>query len=155
MRSCDFLVIGSGIAGLSFALKAAAFGRVVVLCKTIPPESNTRYAQGGIAAVWDAADSCASHVDDTLRAGAGLCRRDVVEMVVRDGPERVRELIALGVQFSGPSPGAYDLGREGGHSARRVLHAKDQTGVEIMRALLAQVAAHSEIELLSEIGRAP
>ena len=148
MKRCDFLVIGSGIAGLSFALKSASFGRVILLCKTVPPESNTRYAQGGIAAVWDADDTFESHVEDTLVAGAGLCRREVVELTVREGPERVRELIEQGVSFSAQSSGEYDLGREGGHSARRVLHAKDQTGAAIMRALLERVSEHPEIELL-------
>ena len=148
MKRCDFLVIGSGIAGLSFALKSAEVGSVVLLSKTEPVESNTRYAQGGIAAVWDTEDTYESHVEDTLTAGAGLCRREVVEFTVREGPARVRELIEQGVSFSAQDSGAYDLGREGGHSARRILHSKDQTGAAIMNALLARAIEHPNIELL-------
>src|SRR5215470_16378563 len=139
VERCDFLVIGSGIAGLSFALEASHFGSVVVLNKTTLPESATTYAQGGIASVWSPEDSFAQHEQDTLVAGAGLCHPDVVAGVVREGPERVRELIRLGTTFSlrqGAEDDAdYDLGREGGHSRRRILHADDATGREIMRVL--------------------
>ena len=134
----DFLVIGGGIAGMLFAIKAADVGTVTVLTKAASDEANTAYAQGGIASVWSVDDSFESHVEDTLRAGAGLCNRDAVETIVRDGPDAVRELIALGTRFTRVEEGGedeYDLGREGGHSHRRVLHAQDLTGREIMRAL--------------------
>jgi L-aspartate oxidase len=147
----DTLVIGGGIAGLFFALKAAARGTVTLLTKDRLPESNTAYAQGGIASVWSPEDSFDAHVDDTLDAGAGLCHRDVVELVVREGPERIRDLIALGTCFSTRSDQEdreYDLGREGGHSHRRILHASDATGREIVRALIAAVRGEPRIEVL-------
>jgi len=134
----DFLVVGGGIAGLLFAIKASEEGSVTVLTKAASDEANTAYAQGGIASVWSVSDSFESHVDDTLRAGAGLCNRAAVEAIVRDGPDAVRELIALGTSFTRVEEGGedeYDLGREGGHTHRRVLHAQDLTGREIMRAL--------------------
>lgn len=144
----DFLVIGGGIAGLSFALQAADRGKVSVLFKREVWESNTQYAQGGIAAVWDPIqDSFESHIQDTHVAGAGLCHEDTVDITVRSAPERIRELIAFGVKFSkleGTS-GDYDLGREGGHSERRILHAKDLTGQEILRALLESARRHPNI----------
>lgn len=149
--NADFLVIGSGLAGLTFALQAARHGTVLVLSKDRLPESNTNYAQGGIASVWAADDSFEAHVEDTLVAGAGLCHRDLVELVVREGPERIRDLIALGTHFSRRESSAddpeYDLGQEGGHSHRRILHASDATGREIMRALVAAVRAHANIEV--------
>jgi L-aspartate oxidase len=144
----DYLVIGSGIAGLTFALEVADHGRVAVVTKDRSDESNSSYAQGGVATVWSAEDSFDAHVADTLAAGAGLCHEDVVEMVVREGPERVRELIALGTRFDSHLAGdavEYDLGREGGHSRRRVLHAGDLTGQEIVRALTAAVRRHANI----------
>src|SRR5262245_48727315 len=147
----DFLVIGSGLAGLTFALRAAGRGSVLVLSKDCLPESATNYAQGGIASVWSPEDSFEAHVEDTLMAGAGLCHRDLVESVVREGPERIRELIALGTHFSrreSSEDPEYDLGREGGHSHRRILHASDATGREIMRALVAAVRAESNITVL-------
>ena len=147
----DFLVIGGGIAGLIFAIKASTFGSVTVLTKAASDEANTAYAQGGIASVWSVDDSFESHVEDTLRAGAGLCNRDAVEAIVRDGPEAVRELIALGTHFSRVDEGGedeYDLGREGGHSHRRVLHAQDLTGREIMRALGEEAKARPNIRVL-------
>jgi L-aspartate oxidase len=147
----DFLVIGGGIAGMIFALKAAAIGSVTVLTKAASDEANTAYAQGGIASVWSVDDSFESHVADTLKAGAGLCNRAAVESIVRDGPEVVRELIAFGTQFTRVEEGGedeYDLGREGGHSHRRVLHAQDLTGREIMRALWAAARAQPNIRVL-------
>ena len=147
----DYLVIGGGIAGLIFAIKAAETGTVTVLTKAASNEANTAYAQGGIASVWSVDDSFESHVDDTLRAGAGLCNRHAVETIVRDGPEAVRELIALGTRFTRVEEGGedeYDLGREGGHSHRRVLHAQDLTGREIMRALGEAAAARRNIRVL-------
>jgi L-aspartate oxidase len=149
--SSDYLVIGGGIAGLLFAINAAQTGSVTVLTKAASNEANTAYAQGGIASVWSVDDSFASHINDTLRAGDGLCRREAVEAIVRDGPEAVRELIALGTRFTRVEEGGedeYDLGREGGHSHRRVLHAQDLTGREIMRALGEAAAARSNIHVL-------
>ncbi len=145
----DFLVIGSGVAGLSFALRAAEHGTVAVVTKKASAESNTNYAQGGIAAVMDPADSVEEHVRDTLVAGAGLCDEEVVRMVVTEGPERVRELMRLGADFDLDPDGDLHLGREGGHSARRIVHAADMTGREVERALLAKVRAHANIDLLA------
>ena len=144
----DFLVIGSGIGGLWFAMQAARHGRVTVVTKSRPEESNTRYAQGGIAAVWTEGDSFEDHVQDTLIAGAGLCRPDAVAQTVREGPERVRELIEMGARFtlSHDDSGAYDLHQEGGHSHRRILHAADFTGAEVVRAL-RQACAEADIEI--------
>jgi L-aspartate oxidase len=147
----DFLVIGSGLAGLTFALRAARHGTVLVLSKDRLPESATNYAQGGIASVWSPEDSFDAHVEDTLVAGAGLCHRDLVQLVVREGPDRIRDLIALGTHFSrrdSSEDPEYDLGREGGHSHRRILHASDATGREIMRALVAAVRAEPTIRVL-------
>src|SRR5436190_2640200 len=149
--SSDFLVIGGGIAGLLFAIKASRVGTVTVLTKAASQEANTAYAQGGIASVWSLDDSFESHVSDTLRAGDGLCSRLAVETIVRDGPDAVRELIALGTRFTRIDAGAedeYDLGREGGHSHRRVLHAQDLTGREIMRALGEAAATCPNLRVL-------
>ena len=149
----DFLVIGGGIGGLSFALKAASRGSVAVLAKAGSADANTSYAQGGIASVWSVDDSFESHVEDTLRAGAGLCNRAAVEAIVRDGPEVVRELIRLGTRFTRVPEGnedEYDLGREGGHSHRRVLHAQDLTGQEIMRALWEAIRANPNISFYED-----
>ena len=147
----DTLVVGGGIAGLFFALKAATRGTVTLLTKDRLPISNTAFAQGGIASVWSPEDSFAAHAEDTLEAGAGLCHRDVVELVVREGPDRIRELIALGTTFStraDQEDREYDLGREGGHSHRRILHASDATGWEIVRALIAAVRSQPAIAVL-------
>ncbi len=144
----DFLVIGSGVAGLSFALRAAEHGTVAVVTKKASAESNTNYAQGGIAAVMDPEDSVEEHVRDTLVAGAGLCDEAVVRMVVTEGPARVRELMALGAAFDHDDGGTLHLGREGGHSAHRIVHAADMTGREVERTLLAKVRAHPDIDLL-------
>ena len=143
----DFLVIGSGVAGLSFALRAAEHGTVAVVTKKASAESNTNYAQGGIAAVMDPADSVEDHVRDTLVAGAGLCDEEVVRLVVTEGPERVRELMALGAEFDRERGGDLHLGREGGHSAHRIVHAADMTGREVEQTLLAKVRAHANIHL--------
>ena len=153
MKQFDFLVLGSGIAGLSFALKVAPRGRVAIVTKKDRAESNTNYAQGGIAAVTSKEDSFALHVRDTLTAGAGLCRESVVRTIVGEGPARIAELIELGMKFSerdAPSEDGgkeLDLGKEGGHSKRRILHAKDVTGREIERALLAAVAQQPNIQI--------
>jgi L-aspartate oxidase len=143
----DVLVIGAGLGGLLAALGAAKHGTVLVVCKRAAEESNTRYAQGGIAAAWAAGDSPAAHVADTIEAGAGLCRREVVELCCAEGPARVRELIDLGVEFSRDEGGAHSLHIEGGHSQRRVLHAKDATGEAVVRAVLAAAKAHPNIEV--------
>ena len=145
-RHTDFLVIGSGVAGMWFALRAAQHGQVTIITKRDRSESNSRYAQGGIAAVWTDEDSFESHVQDTLVAGAGLCRRTAVEVTVREGPTRVRELIEFGAQFT-QSEGEYSLHREGGHSVRRILHAADMTGAEIVRALVAACEKNPNIEI--------
>jgi L-aspartate oxidase len=152
MKRYDFIIIGSGIAGLSFALKAARHGSVAVITKRTPGESNTSYAQGGVACVTSAEDSFEMHVQDTLIAGAGLCDEKVVRSIVTDGPERIQELIDFGVQFderiAADGVQELDLGREGGHSKRRILHARDITGREIERALLAAIAGAPRIEVL-------
>jgi L-aspartate oxidase len=142
----DILVVGSGISGLIFALEMADHGQVVVLTKRKAEVTNTGLAQGGIAAAWLEDDSWQTHVEDTLVAGAGLCRRDVVEFVARDAKQRIEYLIGLGCQFD-KEGGDFDLHKEGGHSKRRILHAKDSTGAEIMRTLLLAVAAHPNIEV--------
>ena len=146
----DFLVIGSGIAGLSFALKAAEAGRVLVVTKRERKESATLYAQGGIASVLDKKDSFDEHVQDTLEAGAGLCHPEVVKLVVEGGPERIQELIGLGVRFTRRAgrQKEFDLGREGGHSRRRIVHAEDLTGREVERALLRACERNSRISFL-------
>lgn len=143
----DFLVLGSGIAGLSFAIKAAALGTVAIVTKKEKNESNTNYAQGGIAVVQDENDKFAYHIQDTLACGAGLCNEEVVKFVVMEGPERVNELVDWGVEFTlaDSKTGVYDLGQEGGHSRRRVLHAKDLTGREIERALGEKASINGNI----------
>jgi L-aspartate oxidase len=143
----DVLVLGSGVAGLSLALKAARHGHVLVVTKARASDANTRYAQGGIAAVFDSRDSFRDHERDTLRSGAGMCDRDVVRQVVREAPARVLELEALGVPFNRVAHG-YALGREGGHSRRRIVHASDFTGQAIEQALLDRVARHPRIRLV-------
>jgi L-aspartate oxidase len=148
----EVLVVGSGIAGLSLALKAAAAGwRTAILTKKTRAESNTNYAQGGIACVTSDTDDFESHIQDTLIAGDGLCREDVVRSVVRDGPSRINELIELGLNFSRDPGGGYSLGREGGHSARRILHVKDITGRAIEDALLHAVAENPLIHLMEHL----
>lgn len=152
MKQYDFIVIGSGIAGLSFARKAAQHGTVALVTKRAPADSNTAYAQGGVACVTSVEDSFDLHIQDTLVAGAGLCDEKVVRTIVTEGPARIRELINLGVQFDERElehgERELDLGREGGHSKRRVLHARDVTGREIEQALLRAVAGNPKIDLL-------
>ncbi len=145
----DFLVLGTGIAGLSFAIKASDLGTVAMVTKKEKMDSNTNYAQGGIAVVQDETDSFASHIADTLACGAGLSREEVVNFVVREGPERLQELVKWGVEFThaATDPDHFDLGREGGHSKRRVVHAKDLTGQEIERALNEKAGNISRITL--------
>jgi L-aspartate oxidase len=144
--SSDFLVMGSGIAGLSFALKAADHGSVAIVTKREVTESATNYAQGGIASVFSKEDTFDSHVDDTLIAGAGICHEDVVRLVVEEGPDIIKSLIDWGVKFT-TSGDSFDLTREGGHSQRRILHADDVTGREIERALVAAARSHPNIKI--------
>src|SRR5512139_2757166 len=146
----DYLVIGSGIAGLNFALLAAEHGRVVIVTKKRPDDTNTNWAQGGVAAVLAKDDTFERHIDDTLVAGDGLCDRDVVELCVNDGPAQVQRLLDLGVRLDRGPDGQLDLGREGAHSRHRVVHWEDVTGREIQRALLAAVAANPNITVLDE-----
>ena len=147
-RQVDFLVIGSGLAGLSFALKAAPYGKVCIVSKTAMNETNTRYAQGGIAAVMDSNDSCEKHVTDTLFAGDGFCDEMVVRMVVREGPAQIMQLVKWGTRFDTTDAGDFDLAREGGHSQHRVLHHKDNTGFEIQRALSEMAQKNPNIDIL-------
>ena len=144
----DFLVIGSGSAGLSFALKAAAHGHVTVVTKGELVECNTNYAQGGICSVTYAPDSFEKHIDDTLVCGAGKCDREAVELVVRSAPEAANDLINWGVRFDKTEDGNFDLHREGGHSEHRILHYQDLTGAEIERALIERVREHENITVL-------
>jgi L-aspartate oxidase len=152
-KNFDFIVIGSGMAGLTFALKTARLGTVAIITKKQRAESNTNYAQGGIAAVMADDDSFDLHVSDTLNAGAGLCKEEVVRTIVGEGPALVRELIELGVRFTaGETPDKqFDLGREGGHTRRRILHAGDITGHEIERALLHAVASQPNITVFEDV----
>ena len=152
MMQTDFLVVGSGIAGLTYALKMAQRypdKKVTVITKTRTDETNTKYAQGGIAGVWDnEKDSFDKHIEDTLVAGDGLCNRQVVEIVVKEGVERIRELIDWGAQFDKDDDGDYALGKEGGHSEYRILHHKDVTGKEMERALVDTVSKQPNIEII-------
>ena len=151
-RRYDYLVIGSGIAGLFYALQVAELdprARIAVITKKGETDTNTNRAQGGIAAVIQDSDSFAAHIEDTLKAGAGLCRRDVVETVVESAPGVIQELAEYGVQFT-KKEGKYHLGREGGHSAPRVVHARDLTGWEVERALLAACRAARNIDILRD-----
>src|SRR3954462_45032 len=144
----DYLVIGSGIAGLNFALLAAEHGRVGVATKKQLADTNTNWAQGGVAAVLASDDSFERHIEDTLSAGDGLCDRRIVEMCVEDGPREVERLVKLGVRLARDASGAYDLGREGAHTRHRVVHWEDVTGREIQRALMAAVHSHANITVL-------
>jgi L-aspartate oxidase len=146
----SFLVVGSGVAGLSFALRASKHGDVHIITKREITESSTFVAQGGIATVWDEKDSFENHIKDTLNAGAGICHRDVVELVVKDGPNRIKELLSWGVQFSKRKDSDkedFDLGKEGGHSHRRIFHASDLTGREVEHALVTMVQEHPNIKI--------
>jgi L-aspartate oxidase len=145
----DFLVLGAGVAGLSFALKAARHGSVAVLTKRERHEGNTAWAQGGIAAVLSPTDTFEQHVRDTMEAGAHLNHPDAVEVTVREGPERIRELVALGADFNRRMGGEFDLTREGGHSQRRIIHSGDITGREVARALLSSCDEQPNIQFFS------
>ena len=154
MIETDFLVIGSGVAGLAFALKVAEAGTVALVTKKGIMDSNTAQAQGGIASVFDQLDSFELHIADTLAAGDGLCNQEVVEQVVRQGPDRIRELIDLGVKFNikdgaicKADASTLDLGREGGHSKKRIVHAQDMTGLELENVLVNHVLGHERIRV--------
>ncbi len=148
----DVVVVGSGIAGLSLALKVAKGGAsVMLITKKTQAESNTNYAQGGIACVMAPVDAFASHIEDTLRAGDGLCDLAVVSAIIEEGPGRVQELAEMGVSFSQEKSGSWDLGQEGGHTHRRILHVKDMTGRAIEEALLNAIAAHPNITLREHV----
>ena len=147
--SHDFIVVGSGIAGLTYALKIAEFGSVALIAKDALEEGATRYAQGGIASVMAEDDSYDLHVADTLEAGRGLCREDVVRCLVKEGPAHVRDLIALGAKFSRNPDESYALTREGGHSKNRILHAGDLTGLEIENTLIRAVKSRSNIQIFT------
>ncbi|MFN2508418.1 MAG: L-aspartate oxidase [Chthoniobacterales bacterium] len=151
MKEYDFVVIGSGIAGLSFALKAAKHGSVAVITKRKGADSNTAWAQGGIACVTSGEDSFELHLRDTLEAGAGLCDEAAVRTIVTEGPARTRELAELGLHFDEREVSGHrepDLGKEGGHSKRRVLHVQDMTGLEIEKTLLRELTHSPNVELL-------
>jgi L-aspartate oxidase len=148
IQKSDFLVIGSGIAGLFFALKAAKLGTVTVLAKGSVSQTATAMAQGGIASVTAVDDSFDKHIQDTLTAGAGLCHEDVVRMAVNQAPQRINDLVELGVLFDKSPTEMFDLNREGGHSQRRILHSFDQTGIAIQNALLAACAKSPNIKLV-------
>jgi L-aspartate oxidase len=145
----DYLVIGSGIAGLSLALKAASIGTVIIVTKKEKMDATTNYAQGGIASVLDPSDSFDSHIADTMESGAGLCNEEVVRRVVTNGPDMIRELISLGVNFSHDEALAdkLDLTQEGGHSRRRIVHTKDLTGQEVERVLIHNVEKNTNIQI--------
>ena len=143
----DFLVIGSGIAGMSYALKVAKEGTVAIVAKNPLEDANTYYAQGGIASVTNPWDNFEKHIADTLDAGGGLCDRRVVEKVVREAPAQIRELISWGVHFDRDETGNFDLHREGGHSENRILHHKDSTGAEIQVSLIDAIRRHPHIDV--------
>ena len=153
MQQTDFLVIGSGIAGLTYALKLAEHcpdKKILIITKATADETNTKYAQGGVAVVNDLErDSFEKHIEDTLVAGDGLCDKHIVEIVVKEGPERVNEIIEWGAKFDKEEDGDFKLGKEGGHSEFRIIHHKDVTGKEIERALLTAIKRSSNIHLIN------
>ncbi len=143
----DFLIVGSGIAGMSYALKVAKYGKVALVAKTKLEDGNTYYAQGGIASVTNPWDNFEKHIDDTIDAGAGLCNRDVVEKVVKNAPEQIMELVKWGVNFDRDEDGYFDLHKEGGHSEFRILHHKDNTGMEIQTSLIKAIRRNPNIDV--------
>ncbi|MEL6989316.1 MAG: FAD-dependent oxidoreductase, partial [Bacteroidota bacterium] len=152
MKKTDVLILGSGVAGLSTAIRLATKRpdlSIKVVTKTDLGETNTRYAQGGISAVWNfELDDFQKHIEDTLDAGDGLCDNDVVRFIVEEGHQRVKDLIDWGARFDLSKEGEYDLGIEGGHSENRILHYKDQTGLEIQRALMAKIKSFDNVTIL-------
>ncbi len=153
MIKTDFLIIGSGIAGLTYALKVANHlpkAKITIITKANESESNTKYAQGGVAVALDQLfDSFEKHIKDTLIAGDGLCKKEVVEFVIKEGPERIKELINWGAKFDKETSGKYNLGKEGGHTANRIVHHKDCTGLEMERTLLKKIHQLPNITILS------
>ena len=149
-KKCDFLVVGSGLAGLSFALQVAEYGKVILITKSDLEETNTRYAQGGIASVTYEPDNIEKHVRDTILAGDGLCDENVVNMVVEEAPLQIKALVNWGMKFDKQKNGQYDLNREGGHTENRILHHKDNTGAEIIRALDILVRENPNINVLEQ-----
>ena len=156
MPTYDFLVIGSGIAGLSYTVKLADYFekrqvdvKIAIITKTVAEETNTKYAQGGIATVWDQSDSFEKHIDDTMVAGDFLSNRKMVEIVVKEAPDRLKELIDYGTDFDKKADGSFDLVKEGGHSDKRILHYKDSTGNEIERALLAKIKSYPSVDFFT------
>ena len=151
VRKFDFLVIGSGLAGMSFALKVAHKGTVALICKAGLEEANTYFAQGGIASVTNlAVDNFEKHIEDTMIAGDWIGDREAVEKVVRNAPEQIKELIKWGVNFDKKEDGEFDLHKEGGHSEFRILHHKDNTGAEIQTSLIEAVKQHPNITVLTD-----
>ncbi|MBR0503327.1 MAG: FAD-binding protein, partial [Paludibacteraceae bacterium] len=150
VKKYDFLVIGSGIAGMSFALKVAHKGKVAILCKTNMEEANTHYAQGGVAAVTKPTDNFEDHVVDTLIAGDGICDEKVVRKVVEEAPGQIKQLLEWGVDFDKNEKGDFDLHKEGGHSDFRILHHKDNTGEEIQDSLIETVKKHPNIDVFDQ-----
>ncbi|MCK4768586.1 MAG: FAD-binding protein, partial [Desulfobacula sp.] len=152
IKKTDFLVIGSGIAGLSYALKVAQFGKVTIITKKKIQKTNTALAQGGVASVFSKIDSFDLHIKDTLDAGDGLCNKEVATMVVKDGPQRIKELVKQGANFNKQGKGKYDfsLGQEGGHSAKRIVYAHDLTGKEIEDTLVENVEHNKNITILED-----
>lgn len=152
MNKTDILIVGGGISGMTLAIKLAQERSdlsITVITKTVKEESNTRYAQGGVAAVWDHdVDNYQKHIDDTLDAGDGLCDPEIVRIVIEEGPERVKEIIDWGTRFDKDEDGKYNLGMEGGHSEYRILHYKDLTGAEIQRAINEKAASYPNIKIL-------
>lgn len=144
----DYLVIGSGVAGLSFALKAAEMGDVTIVTKGRIDECNTNYAQGGICSVTYEPDTFEKHIEDTITCGAGKCDPEAVDLVVRRAPELIADLIKWGTRFDETEDGRFELNREGGHSEHRILHYEDLTGAEIERALVESVKSHPRIKVL-------
>ena len=150
VKKYDFLVIGAGIAGMSFALKVANRGRVAILCKTGLEEANTYYAQGGIASVTNETDNFEKHIRDTLVCGDGICDATVVDKVVKEAPGQIEELVSWGVDFDKDATGNFDLHKEGGHSEFRILHHKDNTGAEIQESLVQAVKKNPNIDLFEQ-----
>ena len=149
-KQVDFLVIGSGIAGLFYATKVSKYGRVAIICKNKIDDTSTVKAQGGIASVMNSYDSFEKHIEDTMIAGCGINNRKIVEIVVREAPERIRDLVEIGTNFDTDSTGQYDMNREGGHSEKRILHFKDKTGAEIQRALVEEVRNNPNIDIYED-----
>ncbi len=149
-REFDFLVIGSGVAGLTFALKVADYGKVAIIVKSCIDNTNTSLAQGGVAAVFSETDNYEKHIEDTYIASDKFANKDVIRMVVSEAPDRIKDLINLGASFDRDETGGYDLAREGGHSEKRILHHKDNTGYEIQQVLVKHVCNHPNISVFEK-----